>query len=324
MALIWLDSCDEIGGWFNGLGSLVAGRNGNGVQMGSPTITIPAAQEADCITIGFAIKVPAYVAASNLVLLKSDAAATTHVVLQISTTGQLTVLRNSVVLLGPTAAGIIVANRWHYVELATRLHDTLGSAVLRVDGTTVLTGSSLDTKNAGTKAVFDSVTFTSTTPFIVDDLYLCTATTTPDAFLGDVVVEQLLPNANGTTNQWVGSDMDSTDNYLNVDEPATSTADWNGDSVVGHQDLYNLPSVTRTGVPIKAICHSAYLSKSDAVNARSAKLVNRRTVDNKGVTHVLSATGYSMYGYGLLTDPETSAAWTETNVNAVQSGVEVA
>lgn len=323
MALIWLDSCDEVGGWF-GAGSLVAGRNGNGVQMSSSNIIIPAAQEADCITIGFAVKFPALTSASNFLILKSDAAATSHVTFSVGLTGTITVLRSATTLVGPTAAGIIVANRWHYVELATRLHDTLGSAVVRVDGTTVLTGSNLDTKNVGTKTVFDSMAWSNTVPLIVDDLYLCTATTTPDAFLGDVVVEQLLPNANGTTNQWLGSDIDSTDNYLNVDEPAPSSADWNGDSVVGHQDLYNLPSVTRTGVPIKAICHSAFLSKSDAVNARSAKLVNRRTVDNKGVAHVLSATGYSMYGYGLLTDPETSAAWTEANVNAVQSGVEVA
>jgi hypothetical protein len=141
--------------------------------------------------------------------------------------------------------------------------------------------------------------------------------------LGDIVVETLYPNGNGNANQWLGSDGDSTNNYLLVNETgAPVTTDYVADSVSGHQDMYTLTDLVHTTGTVLGVCHSAYAAKTDAVNARQIKLVNRRAADTKSVALDLTTT-YTGYQYALAQDPETGAAWTIANVNSLQSGVEV-
>src|SRR5439155_2772463 len=94
------------------------------------------------------------------VVLGSDAGATFHVTLRVSTDGSLSVLRGPAtggVIAGPTAAGLVAVNTWVFLELQATLSDTVGTAVVRINGTQVINATGLDTKNAGTKTVFDSV-----------------------------------------------------------------------------------------------------------------------------------------------------------------------
>ena len=140
----------------------------------------------------------------------------------------------------------------------------------------------MDTKNAGTKTVFDSVPVDrfdqhrSANAAIYDDFYLMTGS--GDTPLGDIVIETLYPNGNGNANQFVGSDGDSTNNYLLVNETgAPVTSSYVADSTSGHQDMYALTDLVTSAGTVLGVCHSAYLAKTDAVNARQAKIVNRRS-----------------------------------------------
>jgi hypothetical protein len=124
-----------------------------------------------------------------------------------------------------------------------------------------------------------------------------------------------------SANAWVGSDADSTNNYLLVDEVgAPVTTDYTGSPTSGAQDLYTLTDLTKSGT-IVGVCHQAYAAASDA-GAKSFKIVNRRLADTKSAALTLSST-YAPFHYALTQDPETSAAFTVANVNALQSGVEV-
>jgi len=96
VALIWLDSCDDTQ-WF-GTGSVIAGRTGNAIDVtSSPTFVIPPAQEADCVTIGFAVRLGA-LNVNNLVVFKSDLGGQVHVNLQVGVNGSLSVLRSATVI----------------------------------------------------------------------------------------------------------------------------------------------------------------------------------------------------------------------------------
>ena len=88
-----------------------------------------------------------------------------------------------------SATGVIVLNTWHYVEVQVKLHDTTGSATVRVDGTSVITIPTVDTKNGGTKTVYDTVRLSAgaagnTNQY--DDLYLTMGAGAP--FKGDITI----------------------------------------------------------------------------------------------------------------------------------------
>lgn len=158
---------------------IAGGRTGNGAQSGGASIcayTIPSAQEADTLTIGFAVRVSTLASARPVLFLRSDATVTIHTCVQVETDGSITVRRGNTTaaIIGQTATGLVVANTWYYLELQIKLHDTLGTVVLRLDGTQRLNLTAQDTKNAGTKTVFDSVTLQGASggTHTFDDLYL--------------------------------------------------------------------------------------------------------------------------------------------------------
>ena len=334
MSLVILDGCEDFSVLVSSGSTIVAGRNGNGLNLPSANtfvqVIVPSAQESDTATVGVAVKLASVTTTTShdLIQLRSDAAATAHVAVRVNADGSLSADRGvgvSPTVLGTSVPGLILPSVWNYIEVQAKMHDTTGTVTVRVNGVAVITLTAQDTKNAGTKTTFDSVRFqngTTATPSpIIDDVYVMMGT--GDTPLGDIVVETLYPNGNGNANQFVGSDGDSTNNYLLVDESGTpDTTDYVADSTSGHQDMYALTNLVATTGTVLGVCHSGYLAKTDAVNARQVKLVNRRSTDTKSVALTL-ATTYAGYQYALTLDPETSAAWTITNVNALQSGVEV-
>ena len=76
-------------------------------------------------------------------------------------------------VLGTTATGLIAINTWYYIELQVVLSDTVGVVNLTIDGTSRLALTSQDTKNAGTKTVFDTMSLVGITGVTAkfDDLY---------------------------------------------------------------------------------------------------------------------------------------------------------
>ena len=138
-----------------------------------------------------------------------------------------------------TATGLYVANQWYYLEVQSKIANAGGTLTLRLNGTQIGTFSG-DTQT-GTTALVNAIRLaTGSQNNYFDDFYLCTAATTPDAFLGDCVVETLLPNGNGAVNQFIGSDGNSTDNWDLVDAVPPVPEAYVTSSTPGHQDLYTM------------------------------------------------------------------------------------
>jgi hypothetical protein len=113
--------------------------------------------------------------------------------LTVTTGGAIEVRRGNFAgtVIGTSTTGVITAATWKYVEVQAKLHDTTGTVIVRVDGTERINLPTVDTKNAGTKTVFDAVIIASSSGVtsLFDDLYV--ATGAGQAFLGDTpILEQ--------------------------------------------------------------------------------------------------------------------------------------
>lgn len=175
--------------------SIVAGRNGNGLQLGanagSFSYIFPAALRSDYLVMGWAWRSADIAAGFHSVLSIRDTGPNVTLSFRINTDGSISAYRSSFSnLLGTTAAGVVVANTWHYIELSTRLHDTLGYVVIRVDGVQVLNLTSVDTKS-GTFTLFERIEITNSgvgnSAAIWDDLYAAMDST--ETFRGNIVVD---------------------------------------------------------------------------------------------------------------------------------------
>jgi hypothetical protein len=164
--------------------TLPAGRTGTAAQISGgsgnrATYTIPALNESDMVTVGFAWRrTDANTTARDIVDLYSDAAVTEHNrLLYAPSTTTLSFTRGSSSTLVQNAAITFTQNTWYYIEVQSKLHDTVGSVTVRVNGVQVLNGTNLDTRNAGTKTTYDTVRLTTAATSNTgqwDDLYIST------------------------------------------------------------------------------------------------------------------------------------------------------
>lgn len=193
MTVILRESFTTLSSWSDlGGTSLVAGRNGTALQVsgtgGRAEYRFPADAESEYVTVGFAIK-PASVSSAWLAHLESDGGATSHVTILTTAAGGFTVRRGaSGTTLGTTVGDLYTTTTWAYVEIQARLHDTDGSVTIRVDGVERLALTGTDTRNGGTKTVFDGIQFFEPqfATILYDDLYVATGPGEP--FRGDMAI----------------------------------------------------------------------------------------------------------------------------------------
>ena len=335
VSLLLLDGFDDLSSWTNvnmGISASAGRYNGlravTATSSSSITFTIPPANESDTVTFGFAYY-QATTITSSIAQIMSDNASNGPPRLQHPCHRRdRGATRDRGTIIGTSSAGLITINNWYFIEIQATLHDTTGSFEVRVNGNNVVSATAQDTKNAGTKTVFDAVRlqYTGTNTVYIDDCYIMAGA--GDQFLGDIQVEVLYPNGNGTVNQWAGSDGNSTDNYLLVDDPTGTAAntvilDYVSSTTTGQQDLYQLTNLVRTQGIIAGVCHAAFLTKSDSAS-KPVKLVNRGAADTKSANLEPTMGVFSNVHYVLTVNPETGLPFTVAEVNALQAGIEVA
>lgn len=236
------------------------------------------------------------------------------------------------VVYGP--AGTVVATgtvaapaaAFFYLEIKAIIADVGGVVEVKIDGVVSVTYTG-DTRNAGT-GVCDTFSWRSwgSGNCFLDDVYILdSAGSAPyNTYLGDIVVRTILPNGNGASSDWLGSDGNSTDNYLLVDDPSTTTADYVTATATGKTDLYLMGDIPTTDLPL-AIQVVVYADKSDGGTPPVFKMVTKgdggTVLEESAVT--LSTTWQTFAGAIRTLDPDGDAL-TATNVNGMQSGVRTA
>lgn len=241
--------------------------------------------------------------------------------LYISDAGELNLICGGVNVI--SVANVILGSTWQYIECKVFLHGTTGTYEVKVSGTTVLSGSGVDTL-----ATYDTVDYLSLShgfnrTIRWDDLYICDGTGgVNDDFLGDCRIDCLYPD--GET-----ADIDFTPfpvvaRNLNVDDPGDIDDDttYNESNFVGDLDAYTLGAIDALGTTIHGIAQNSCMKKTDA----DSRYVKQYTKSGATITlgdEIYLTDTYKVWQTLYDVNPDDSAAFEEADLNALESGVKV-
>jgi len=250
----------------------------------------------------------------------------------LNSNGTLRVVRStSTDVTDGTSSFVLSADTWLYIEWKVTIANSIGAGTceVRVNGTTIITvatGQDLQATGNSTADELRIVNVLSGAAFMyVDDLYLFDGTGSENIdFAGDSKIVSLRPDGNGATSNFTGSDADSVDNHLHVDETTvdddTSFVESN---TVAHIDLYTFGDLPESPTAIHAVGVNSQLKKTDA-GSRTMRNVTRPVATNFFGSSLSPSNGsYENFAEIYDLNPETSAAWTEALLNASEFGVNI-
>lgn len=234
-----------------------------------------------------------------------------------SGTANIVALRNGTVL-GTSATKCVVTDTWQYIEVKAVIHDTTGSVTIKIDGTTVLelTGIDTDANSSGQITEFQLSGLASDISF--DDFYLLDDTgANNNNFLGDVKVITLLPTANGSYAQM--TPVTGT-NYENVDDTDLDFDTYNTADAINETDTFTVTSPTALptiyGLQIASIAQNA----DTGVRKIKNLIYKNTTVYLSSDELTLSYTWLNLSTIWE-TDPVDSMSWSKEKIDAAQFGV---
>lgn len=280
---------------------------------------------------GWAMNVQTTTGTNGEVWALSDSGSN-QITLRMDVTGHFAFYRNGTQLGGGFSTLSMSFTAWHYLEVKVVINGSTGIVELKVDGTFFIQLSSQNTQatgNASANAVYlgnPGAVLANTngggiaTGFF-DDFYLCDGSGSAlNTYLGDMKVLLQQTTANGTTNNWAHTG--GATNWQSVLTVPPNTADYVSDSTSGDIDEYTFGATT--GSAVLAVMVTLYAEKDD-VGTRSIRgyCKSSSTTADSGTDFALTQNSYKFYSGIFATDPNTSAAWGVTALNAAQFGVKL-
>lgn len=313
-----------------------AGRlGGNAMQVTGTTATITYAHGASVgayVVVSAALKWSAQFIAADKRMFAVRGGGADHFYLRVASTSPgpqlIELVRAGTVLATSTVAIDVTA--WNHYQIETTLATTAtGSVKVSVNGAEVINVTNVVT--AANASGFDGAQWTTWGNTLLVDDFLLVDNTGPAPYngpLGDCSIETIRPDGNGASSAWVGSDGNSVDNYLLVDDIGSSV-DYVGTSTVGARDLYALgPLVSAAAGNVLAVQVELYAAKSDSgaapgpLNALTRSAAGTvRTDLAAGVAQL--ATSYQWFTGPVQTLDPDGNPWSVSAVAGLQAGVEV-
>lgn len=251
--------------------------------------------------------------------------ATHHLNVALSSTAPFDlIVRNGSTTLATLTAGITTGT-WYYIELVGKIHDSTGYYEVWMNGVSLGSGTSQDTRNGGTgtcdryelgSSLENSTLNNNTVKF--DDTYF--GTVSGSDHLGDVREAILLPSGAGTSTQFTPS---AGSNYQNVDD-ATSDSDttYNSDSTVSDKDTFAMGNLPSTAGSVWSARQILYARKDDAGSRTARQVIRVSGTDYEGSSLTLSDT-YLPFIELRTVSPATSSAWTQSEIDGCEHGYKV-
>lgn len=239
---------------------------------------------------------------------------------------ELQVRRGDDTLLGTTSGAGISYQVWKYLEIKVTIDSSSGIVVVKTGGQEVLSLSGINTQNTA-NAYTNGISFKNAydaKTIHVDDLYICDITGTKNNdFLGDVRVDVLRPDGEGTYNADFTGSPDVSSN-LNVDEitPDDDTT-YNTGSTPGDKDSYALASLSALGTTIHGVKSQITVKKTDA-GSMNAKILTRAGTTDDLSDSISLGDSFTTHTRIHEDNPDDDQAWEEADVNAMEVGIELA
>lgn len=221
---------------------------------------------------------------------------------------------------------------WYYIEMKVTISNSIAadSCIVRVNEVEVINVDAGEDLQVSVNATADVIRIINVIGQSIDDLYVFDGNDgggtepTNDDFVGDVKVVTHFPDGNGATNNFTGSDADSVDNYLLVDEnPTDDDTTYVESSIIGHIDLYTVDDITDTPITIHAIQINSVVRKDDSGTKTVRPVIRPTSTNFFGASKSPQDGVYSNETEVLNEDPETEMAWTKSGFNAAEFGIEI-
>lgn len=305
------------------------GTSSNGVRAGrlggfalagdnflNATITVPGAPTQ--FSMGMALQVVSSLPSSINNVANFKVSGGSQFQVSINADGSLSVLRAGSTSIGQTAAGVISANVWYYLEIEAVISATVGVVNIYLNSTQVLALSTVNNKgqSAGTIDQLTIFPGQNTVSYLADDFYM----TSVASKLGECRVETVRPTADTAQKDWTPNS--GAVNFSRVNE-ATIDGDTSyvSSSTPGQIDLYDFADLSSAPATIHAVQTTIIARKDDAATRTVRSKVKSSSTTSNGATTALS-TSFASVRDIFVNDPNTSSAWTGSTFNAAQMGME--
>lgn len=230
--------------------------------------------------------------------------------------GAIVVWRASTVgsnTIATSSAGLVVPDAWFHLAAEITRSATTGTVNVYVDGVQVIsaTGANTYASDIAIVGVHKQGVIAN-----FDDFYVCDSA----AWLGEARSTPLV--VTGDTAQIDFTPSTGVDNYACVDELPPNMSDYVTSDSPGDKDRYTVSDLSFAPVAILGVKVTALASKDDiTTRTMRANLKSGSTTAN-GTTKALSSS-YKFLEDIFPTDPDTSAAWIKSGVDAIEVGIEV-
>jgi hypothetical protein len=231
---------------------------------------------------------------------------------------------------GPTT---IATGTWYFVELKVFINGASSTYELHLNSaseiaSTVYSGGSTGINNISFTAGIPPAGFGSghfNGQYSFDDLYVLDWSASPNNdFLGDVVVETILPSADGGHTDFTPNS--GTAHFSRVNEASGTYPDddtsYVASNTVGNRDSYAYGDLTTLAGTIFGVQRNLYLRK-DSAGTRTVKPSTRISGTDYDGSAISPSTSYGYASDIQETNPATSAAWTISDVNGAEHGLKV-
>ena len=329
MAILLMEGFDDglwgerVSGMSSGNVGASYGLHGNGARVGDTPaeemiVNVPNTEK---YYIGFAFKIVASAVANSFVVKFSGASWLRY------DSGVLTLHVTGIATADIDWTTSITIGTWYYLEVELEHGATSdGTVTWWKDGGLLDTTSTHDYSIAlDSTVLFGGSGTNDVDDMYIDDLVVGDSNGTENTTaVGPVEVTVQLPDGNGNTSGLTGSDGNSTDNHLLVDNNAAAppaTTEYVGSGTEGDKDTYTMGDLSATPTVV-AVAVSLYAAKTDTGTKYMRPVVRSGTTDYVGTSVALGET-YALVEEVWDQDPDTSATWLYGGVNSMQVGQEV-
>jgi len=296
------------------------GRGGSGrsmqIAISNGRFHTPAFGTDRTLIVGFAFKYPGQ---GNAYLCNLFANGSWGMTLYLDGTGGMHIRTAPGGVLG-TCGFTFKQDKWYWIEWKVYVDNSAGTVEVRVGGNTVLNLTGVDTQHTAYNYL-NQINFKDNTGAyaFIDDVYVCDGSGSDNNdFLGNGIVECLRPDGTDSAG-WVTSSPSATHSD-NVDEAESDdNTSYVQDNTANAQDMYtydNLSSITT----VKGL----HVNTMARTNTGVSETVNT-VIDSSGTEaqsgNSFSSTSFINYSFVSEQDPNASAAWTPTTVNAAKFGI---
>lgn len=229
--------------------------------------------------------------------------------------GHVGFCRAGATLVGSYSTGVMAAG-WNWVEVKAYIHPSAGSYEIKVNGTSMVSGSGV---NTGTGAASGFALYFQNQATAHCDAFVADASGgTYTDFLGPQMVVPRYPNGAGNYSGWTPNFGNNTAN-VNGSVPDGDNS-FNYASSANTKDSFTGTVLPGTG-SVNGIQHNI-LARTDGSSHTIRPLMRISGSDYTGTSQNVPAT------YGYLTEvthlsPATSSAWTYSEVNGMEQGYEL-